>query len=82
MPPSPSGFYLDITGTEVSKVTELKYVHVIGNYTTMKDIFEPLARTSDVRTGNQKFITVFTKPWERSYRVPDILNLHPLTLFV
>jgi len=73
---------LDITGREVSKFTELKYLHDIGNYTMMKNMFETLARISTVRTGTQKFITVFIKAWERSYRVPDILNLLPLTLFV
>ena len=73
---------MDITGREVSKFTELKYLHDIGNYTMMKNMFETLARISTVRTGTQKFITVFIKAWERSYRVPDILNLLPLTLFV
>jgi len=82
MPVSPPGFYLDITGREVSNVTELKYVHDIGNYTMMKNISETLARLSTVRIGTPKFITVFTKPWDRSYRVPDILNLHPLNLSV
>jgi hypothetical protein len=66
MPIPLPGFYLDITGTEVSKVTELKYMHDIGNYTMIKNIFETLARISAVRAGNPKFITVFTKPWDRS----------------
>jgi hypothetical protein len=82
MPVAPPGFYLDITGTEGSKVTELKYMHDICTYVIMENICETLARISAVRTGTQKFIIVFTKPWERSYRVPAILNLHPLPLFV
>jgi hypothetical protein len=60
------GFYLDITGTKVSKFTVLEYMHDIGNYMMMKNIFETLARISAVRARTPKFITVFTKPWERS----------------
>jgi len=58
MPVTPPGLYLDITGTEVSKVTDLQYMHYIGNYTMMKNIFEMLARISAVRTGTQISITV------------------------
>ena len=45
--PSPlldSGFYLDITRSEVSEVTELKYMRDIRNYTMMENFFEKLAR--------------------------------------
>jgi hypothetical protein len=82
MPVAPPGFHLDITGTGVIKVTELKYMHDIGMCTILENIFETLARKSAVSNGTRKYITVFTKPWERSHRVPDILNLHPLSSFV
>ena len=36
---APPGFYLDVTRTKVSKVSELKYVHDIGNFTRMENIF-------------------------------------------
>ena len=54
---APPGFYLDITWTEVSKVTELKYMHDIGNFTMLENIFLDVLPTVHLST----FISVINQ---------------------